>query len=45
MTAAAVFLLLAQELAPLVWDAVDAPPAEYPKAILALRKKYPVKPR
>jgi len=38
MTAVAVVLLLAQELAPLVWNAVDASPSEYPKAVLALRK-------
>jgi len=34
----AVLLLLAQQLAPLVWDAVDAPQAEYAQALLAVRR-------
>ena len=38
MPASALLLLLSQALAPLVWTAVDAPPAEYPKAILAVRE-------
>jgi hypothetical protein len=36
--AAALLLLVSQELAPLVWNAVDAPRPEYGRALVALRK-------
>jgi len=38
VTALAILLLCSQQLAPLVWKAVDARGPDYPKAILALRK-------